>query len=69
MNRLTPDERAQAQKLGNQLIDLLTSTTPLIAGFALASVLRSMPPTVLEPLNAAKQLIQRAMDWQRTHSN
>jgi hypothetical protein len=69
MGRLTTEEREQASQLGNQLIDLLTSRSPLVAGFALAAVLRSMPPVVQEAMRTAQTLVLKAIEWNRKISN
>lgn len=69
MGRLTKEERDQVLQLGDQLIDLLTSRSPLVAGFALASVVDSMPPTVQEAMHAAQHLVRKALEWNRKKAN
>ena len=61
MNRLTPEEHDEASRLGRQLVKLLADKKPLIAGFALAAVVKAMPPKVQDTFNEAKQRILRAL--------
>lgn len=68
-DRLTSEEREEARLLGVKLVELLTSKGPLIAGFALAAVIRGMPPTFQEVFDFARQRIMRAMEWSRKNAN
>lgn len=69
MSNLTSQEHEEAKQLGNQLVELLTSKSPLIAGFALAAVMKAMPPTVREVFDYARQRIIQAMEWNRKRKN
>lgn len=62
MGSLTPEEREEASLLGDQLVQLLASKKPLIAGFALAAVMRGMPETVREVFDYARQRIVQALE-------
>ena len=68
-NRMTSDEHEEAKQLGNQLVELLTSKSPLVAGFALAAVMKAMPPTVREVFDYARQKIILAMEWNNKRKN
>lgn len=59
---LTPKEHEKALLLGDHLVKLLTSESPLVAGFALAAVLKCMPPSVKEVFNFARERIVKALD-------
>ena len=44
LNTLTREEHVQAKILGEQILHLITQVNPLVAGFALFAVVRSVAP-------------------------
>lgn len=57
---LSSTERKQASDLGMKLVQLLSSVKPLVAGFALASVVKAMPQEVRNGMRAATAALQFA---------
>lgn len=61
MSILKTEERIQASELGTQLVKMLTTVNPLVAGFALQAVIRAMPQVVRDAMRVAETSLRSSL--------